>query len=142
MAATRQQARDEILAVVKAAVDAYNTAHSASVAVIYDDVDANKPDGTVTWIRAIVKHGPTPQQTLGAAGNRRFLNTGMLFAQVFTPFGDGNTVQDPLSDALIKALRQHQGETWFHGVAGKDVGKDGPWFQVNVTTEFLYHEAG
>lgn len=51
------------------------------------------------WARFSVRHGAAGQETLGAAGNRKFYRTGRAFIQLFVPPGTGRAVTDDLMEA-------------------------------------------
>ena len=139
---TRDQARDEIHGLLKAAVDAYNTAHAASYQVFYDDVDKAEKDAKGAHFRAFVRHGDGGQDTLGGAGRRRFSRTGVVTVQVMTPFGDGFTLSDALATVARNAFEgtSTANGVWFRRVTANEIGKTGGFQQVNVTASFEYTE--
>lgn len=112
----------------------------------YDNVKLDKPgeDGVTTqplpWGRTTVRIISSPQVT---QGRRRYETTGIVTVQVFTPFGDGHELGDPIVQMLLDILRAHVGSTdglWFFEIQGNEIGQDGPWFQTNVEAGFRYQE--
>src|SRR3546814_15437027 len=78
--------------------------------------------------------------SLGGAG-RRFRRTGILTIQIFTPFGDGLTIGDPLVDLVVDALEGEDtgsDRNEFRSVTANEVGDEGVWHQTNVTSGFEY----
>ena len=139
---TRAQARDEINGLLKAAVDAYNTANGSTYQVFYEDVDKAEKDATGAHLRAFIKHNEGEQLTLAGVGNRRFSRVGVVMVQVMTPFGDGFTLDDALVTVARNAFEgvSTPNGVWFRKVSVKDVGKTGGYQQTNVTANFEYTE--
>lgn len=149
-ATTITQARDEMLARLKAALDASSY---AGITVVYDDARQDQPTGDSAgpevppgrpWVRAGVRHSGGSQATLGSInGKRRQEMTGLVFMQVFTPFGDGQRASDELVEVLLNAYRTG-GATpsgvQFRNVRPEEIGKDGAWWQVNCLADFEYDQ--
>lgn len=138
MIASRTIARDEMLAMLKTAVETYVTVeHLSAIPVIYDDTKKAKP-ASGHWVYAKVQHVSGSRTSLGPGG--RFRQAGDLFIQVFTTKGDGLVVSDKLSAAIAAVYAGHASPSgvWFRDVVVKEIGEDGPWFQANVTVEFEY----
>ena len=142
MPLTMQQARDEVGAKVKAAVDAV-----VGLVAIWDDTKASPPSGDDAdpqpWVRVLIRHVDGFQSSLvGEAGNRRFTRLGLLTMQLFTPFGGGLAENDSIASALRAAVEgvSTPNGVWFRNARVAEVGQDGPWFQTNVLAEFEYDE--
>lgn len=135
---TLAQARDDINARLKAAVDAYD----ASLPVYYEDVGKREPEATAANLRVFVRHSDGDQDTLGGAGRRRFTRTGVVMVQVMAPFGDGFTLGDTLATVARNAFEgvSTPNGVWFRRVAVKEIGKTGNFYQTNVTANFEYTE--
>jgi hypothetical protein len=135
MIVDREQARDEMLALVQA------VATTKTLTAIYDDTKTATPD-TAAWIRASVRHNIGTRRCLGRTG--RHTQRGIVFIQIFSKTGDG--VDD--SDEYVKALggafrgKYTPGGVVFHDVYTREVGESGPWFQSNMTAEFEYDIVG
>jgi hypothetical protein len=141
MSLTLAEARDAVVEIVTTAWDA--APPSDSIAMHYDDVKADKPGGTteaLPFARTTVRILSSPQST---QGRRRYLTSGAVTVQIFTPFGDGHTLGDELSQIVLVALRGHVGSTgglWFFDAVQNEIGEDGPWFQTNVDATFRFQE--
>lgn len=146
-------ARNEILSRLKAALDG---SPYAGIAVVYDDAVADHPRGEQEvvppadpvvpsgkpWLRVGVRHADGTQASLGSLnGKRRQEQSGVLFVQMFTPFGDGQKTADPLGDLILDAYRSG-GATpsgvQFRSARRAEVGKDGAWFLTNCLVDFQY----
>lgn len=135
---TLTQSRDTINGLVKTGFDAQPT-----VDVVYEGVVAPSTDGQTPQVRVYIRHNAGGQDTLGRAGSgtRSFLRVGQVILQVFSPFGDGFT----LDDTLVTVARNcFEGVTangvWFRRVAIKEIGKAGRHYQTNVHADFEYTE--
>jgi hypothetical protein len=138
MISDRAQARDEILALVHTVADA----QTPDVLVVYDDVQEDKPSGTASWLRAVVRHNAGTRCTLGPGG--RHTQSGILFVQIFTPAGEGLAANDTLATALEAVFRGQStdGGVVFRDVVTREIGQDGPWFQSNLYVDFEYDLVG
>ena len=140
---TITQARDEIVALAKAAMDA--SVSFDSVVKIYQDTDKTPPDdGTTSWVEIAVLHNPDGfQTTLGGANTgRQFQRTGIVTIKVFTPKGGGLITSDALCTILLAA---YEGKTtassvWFRSAGVVEVGNEGKYHQSNVFATFEYEE--
>ncbi|RPJ39856.1 MAG: hypothetical protein EHM35_01225 [Planctomycetaceae bacterium] len=136
MIADREQARDEMLALVAAVVA------TQTITAVYDDTGTQPPDSTAAWIRAMVKHNTGTRRSLGPNG--RHTQSGIIFVQIFTKTGDGQTDADPLVKSLEAPFRGHAttGGVVFKDVYTREIGQSGPWFQNNMIVEFEYDLTG
>ena len=137
---TRAEARDEMCKRVKDALEAYATTKGLSITIVYDDVEGVPPGGKGCFFRVVPRHGDAGSHSLGAVGNRRFEATGVLFVQMFIPFGQGNKLADELDKALKDAVMSYDKGILFSRPSSKEVGKSGPWSQVNFSVWFAYDE--
>lgn len=96
------------------------------------------------WARVTVSHNISPQRTFGEEGNRRFDRLGIVTVQVFTPMSieQSVTLAEELGVIARDAFegRSTPGGVWFRNARLQEVGRDGPWWQLNVTAEFSYDE--
>lgn len=144
MTLTLAQARDAVISLVDAAWKADAT--TLSFPMLYDDVKGDNPGENASTTQATA-FGRTTLRTLtspqSTQGRRRFLTTAALTVQIFTPFGDGHTLGDPMAKVVLDALRGHVGSTggfWLSDIAANEIGQDGPWFQTNVVATARYQE--
>lgn len=135
---TPDQARNEMLAVFKAAWD------STGFAAVYQDVKSSVPaqvsNLNVPWARIVVKHFDGGQTGFGATVEKRFTNTGVIWVQIFSPVGDGLTKAYELSQLVLVAFCQARGSVWFRNMRMKEVGVSGAFEQINVLADFNYDD--
>lgn len=148
--ATVTNARNEILARLKAAIDASSY---SDLTVIYDDAHNSAPGTEVDppqvpsnkpWLRVGVRHSDGAQVSLGSVnGKRRQEMSGLVFVQVFTPAGDGLKQSDEIVEVVLDAYRTG-GATpsgvQFRSARFAEIGKDGAWHQTNCLVDFLYDQ--
>lgn len=111
------------------------------------DDEGFAPDNSQPWARAVILHGPSSQDVLGAAGaGRSFERNGSVVIQIFAPLSRGQGLTQAEALAII-AQNAFEGKTagaggciWFRNVSINEVGPDGGWFQINVNADFLYPE--
>ncbi|MCK9569016.1 phage tail terminator-like protein [Candidatus Pacearchaeota archaeon] len=135
MIADREQARDEMLALVQ------GVATANSLTAIYDD-SRTPPPATSAWVRATVQHNTGSRRSLGPRG--RHTQSGIVFVQIFSPAGDGLESNDEHTKAMEAAFRgaATPGGVVFHDVYTREIGLSGPWFQSNMTAHFEYDLVG
>ncbi len=152
--ATVTQARDDILAVVKTALEADPlTAPLVSGGrVIWDDSTVGAVPGTDTelpsppgqpWLRVGLRHAAGRQASLGSdTGRSRFERSGTLFIQVFTPVGDGMRTADQIVDILLRGIERKTTPSgaWFRNGRFEEAGKDGTWQTTLVLVDFQYDQ--
>jgi len=141
---TLAEARDAVALVINTAWLAASV--SSSIPMHWDDVKADKPGEDAITSRA-PSYAKTTVRTIGSPqttqGRRRFETTGTVTVQIFTPFGDGNTLGDALAQVILNALRSHVGSPAglsFFDIDPNEIGETGPWFQTNVVASIRYQE--
>jgi hypothetical protein len=143
---TFEEARDTILSLLKTKWDLNTPAITGAVPEVeYQNVDPGKTPlskGNKPWARAMVRHATGRQRSMGNAGNRLFQRNGVVTLQIFVPAGkQGLVVADRLGRIVVDAFEGEEtsaGNVWFRNTTYREVGVDGAWFQVNVTSEFEY----
>jgi hypothetical protein len=142
MPLTITQARDEILGVLKSAIDGSNSYKNTPI--VYDDAEESIPtDVRTSWIRATMRHATGVQATLGAAsGKARYNRTGTLAVQVFTPLSGGNVTSDALATIILQAYQNAPsvGGAWYSRFDFKELGRDRGWNLTLVLISFDYDE--
>ena len=153
-ASTVRDARDEILARLKAAIDASSF---ASIRVIWDDAagepDLGDPSNTppppdapagVPWLRAGIRHADGRNASLGSInGKKRHEMSGLVFVQVFTPAGDGLKKSYDIVQVVLDAFRSGGATAsgvQFQRARFREIGKSGAWHQTNCLVDFLYDQ--
>lgn len=139
MPATIEQARDQMLALVKAVAD------TNDVVMVWEGTAGDKPpDGPqVAWARGGVRHFLRRQATLsGSTGTRLYTSTGLLLVSLFTPTGKGLGEADRLAVLFRNAVEgvSTSGGVWFRNARTTEMGLDGSWWRTDVSADFEYDE--
>ena len=136
----RDEARDAVMGMLNTAL----TGMSDDVTILWDADEAPIPGAEDSWVRLSMRHQASPQSSLGrdAAAKRRYRTSGMVYVQLFTPLGDGQTKSDAISKVIVDAMRagRDTSSVLLRNAVAKEIGVDGSWFQVNVQSEFEYDE--
>lgn len=95
---------------------------------------------STTWLRLVIRHSDSRQETLGKEDNRKFDRSGFVIVQIFVPLDEGM-----VDDTLVSAVRNiFEGKTIssirFYGVNVREIGPDTKWFQINIEAPFNYEE--
>lgn len=131
---TSDQARDEILAIFKAAWD------TTGYIALYPDVGGKPPDDAA-WARVQTRHATGRQSSLtGGLGTKRWTQVGVLTVQVFAPQGDGMKEVYRLAELVLNAYRDAHGSVWYRNPRMREVGTSGAFEQINVLVDFTYDE--
>ena len=118
----------------------YWTANSLTAGLTFANESFDPPAST-EWVRAAVFHTGGDQDSLGGVNNRKFMRSGNITVQVFTPQDSGLSASDVLTEAVLAAL---EGLTFTlsnirtYGATINEVGPDNGWYQVNVDVPFEY----
>lgn len=103
----------------------------------FDNENAN-PD-TDVWVNVVVLHLNSMQDTIGHAGNRRFMEYGKAVVEIRTLTNIGTEVADALA-LLVRTI--FEGTSYdgiqFKATTTRPVAPDGKWNRVNVETPFTY----
>ncbi len=144
--ATTAQARDEILARLKAVADAVTP---TPLKLVFDDAPGQpaRTESTASrvapWARARVQHTTGRQASLsGANGVKRWERGGFLIVQLFTPMLEGQNLADSLGSIIRGAFEGYSTPSgvWFRNPRIQEVGSDGTWYQTNIFVDFQYDE--
>lgn len=116
----------------------------------FDNEEFDPPGGLdgrgVPWARCSVREITSEQQTLGPAGNRKFLRTALAKVDVFVPPASGRWDSDEYTmaaRALFEGRTSPLGTTiCFFGVDVQEVGliEDGRWDLSTISARFDYTE--
>ena len=145
---TYEEARDAVLDKFKARWDADTIAITGTAVpeVEYQNVDPSVSPlskGNKPWARVTMRHATAQQRSMGGLGERMFQRNGVVTIQIFVPTGkQGLVVADRLGKVAADAFEGEEtfaGNVWFRNTTYREVGIDGAWFQVNITTEFEYN---
>lgn len=132
---TIDEARDEILAVFKAAWD--TTGYSA----VWSDLPSDPPSTDAPWARPMLRHATGGQSSLANATRLKLhTHTGTLWVQIFVPLGQGDTVGYTLAQLVLNAYRDARGAVWYRNHRFREAGNSGAFAQVNCLIDFSYDQ--
>jgi hypothetical protein len=139
MTATVTQARDQIYALYKAAMDA----NSADTVIVYDDAKTPTPEDASSWARISVRHTSGGQSTISRNGGiSRYTRTGTVYVNLFEMPGAGLNSLDALAKIALDAFegKTTSGNVWFTKAQVRELGIVEGWYQTNVLINFSYDE--
>lgn len=132
---TPDAARDEMLAVFKAAWDA------TGYHVAWSDNAAGAPPDEEPWARVTVRHADGMQGALSnAVGARLQTYVGTLWVDLYVPKGQGVTMGYTLARLVIEAYRAARGAVWYRRLRFQEAGDDGAFSRVIVLIDFTYDD--
>lgn len=89
--------------------------------------------------RFLIRHVGGQQATLSGHPGSRFTHAGVVIIQMLTPIEDAANFAKAQQLAQV-ALSAFQGQAikdiWFRNVRYTEIGRDGIFYQINVTAEF------
>ena len=138
MPATRTEARDQALALFKAAWDA----QTAPVPpLIYDGTTKQSPAPPSPWARVSFQNTVSEQRSIGGPV-RDFERNALLIVQIFSAPDDGLSSADVYAKVAMDALegKRTSGGLYFTRVSARDAGKSGAWNLTIVTAQCTYDE--
>lgn len=145
MPATFEQADDEMMA-------RFNTAwlagsESSSIPVAWPnrrfDIDSVRQGDTgqaAAWVRFTTQHVTGSRRAIG--GNL-WRNRGLITVEIYVPGEQGNSLHRKLCRIAADAFRNQTTDSGvaFFNTRLREIGNDGPWYRVDVLTDFQYSEA-
>lgn len=139
MSLTYTEARDEIMAKLKAAFDSVPIS-----SVHYPDMAFTIPSGSVAWARVTYDVLGSNQASFsdGSTG-RKWRRNGIIGIQLFYPLGGGSTDAWDAAKVVADAFegKTTPGGVWFREILGPNaIGPSGGFSQVNMTIAFNYDE--
>tara|TARA_R110002167_G_scaffold93122_2_gene249824 strand:+ start:20645 stop:21058 length:414 start_codon:yes stop_codon:yes gene_type:complete len=100
-----------------------------------------KPAADLPWARVTVAHEAGEQDSLGKAGDRKYLRRGRVLVQLFGPVDQGLRALDLLADATRDIFEGTQfSGLYFVSADVRESGQDGEWFQLVIDAPFDYQE--
>lgn len=109
-----------------------------SITAVYDNGPDEHPDDAL-WVRWTVLPGASNQIELGA--NPSYRTVGVAVAQIFQPIKQGDKAALELADVIVTTFRAVTDTgVKFLVPSVRVVGRDGAWWQVNVTCPFQCDE--
>lgn len=153
MVATFDVARDDILGEFNTAWEANApavTPGGSAPVVFWDGIpEPAPPPDDAPWARVQIRHVTGGVTGIGGpvGERRRHTQTGIVTVQIFVPtILDSTPVGVSVSEELAKvALAAFRVQRTTNGVIFREarineVGSDGPWYNVNVLSDFEYDE--
>jgi hypothetical protein len=136
MSLTRAQARDQILALLKAKTDTIS-----GLVVLWDDAQKDPPSDNVStqWARVDVRH---VDSRAAFVGHRRYTKTGLLTISLYSPLNQGLSNSDDWCRTIESAFQgvSTANGVWFRNTRSSEAGRDRVWFRTDIVTEFSYDE--
>jgi hypothetical protein len=111
--------------------------------IVYEDDEDGSPDREGPFVRITVQHADGSQRTLGETGNRQFEHEGIAFVQVFAPIRASGSmdVAQRLAEVAVAAFEgKRTASVWFRNVRINEIGRSGPFFQINVAADFQWSQ--
>lgn len=142
MTATYDEARDDMLGVVKAAAAAV----APGIHIEWQGKEnATPPPQDGEWLSVSLRHGAQGQASLSCEhGKRRWRRNGMLHVQCFAPLSAGGlkramALACAMRDA-IQVVKSTPRGVWFRDPDAREIGPDRNWFNANTSARFTYDE--
>lgn len=139
-------ARDELMTLVLSTLEA---AGWPSTPLWQADLKDRPSDGSSPWARAGMVHNPQSGRAVAVGapledGPRLYRYFGQVYIQLFTPLGDGLSLSDAVSKVAVNAMRRGRtpSNVRTSNAVSQEIGRDGPWYQVNVLADFEYYDRG
>ncbi len=110
------------------------------------DNEDYKPAADTAWVRVAVRHNSSSLEAIGgtgAGGFNKFMRSGRVFIQVFTPIDQGTNEADTLAQAaraIFEGVTLSSNAIRFNNVIIREIGPDGSWYKINVECLFDYDE--
>ena len=111
-----------------------------SMPMLWDGVEGDAPTEGEPFARTSIRHDTGEKTTVGKGG--RYRRDGSVIVQCFGRWGDGGREARKMAEVVASALdtgRTPSG-AWFRNVGHQDAGRDGAYFQTNVTAAFTYQQ--
>ena len=119
-------------------MEMYLAEYDGQFTIALDNKIATAPPGE-EWVRLTINFEDGFQDSLGTAGNRKYLKTGTIFVQVFFPINKGTDDSDTLvgnSANLFDGVRIE--DLWMFNGRVKTIGSDGEFYQQNAIIDFEF----
>lgn len=100
------------------------------------------PKDPAPWVRLTIIFNDGRQSSLGDIGNRKFIKSGFVNAQIFTPSGTGTDKNDEMAQDslnLLDSIRIDQ-KLWMYNGKIQTIGDSGGYYQQNVVIEFNFED--
>lgn len=139
MSLTITQARDDMLSMVKAAIDASSY---ASMKIIWDDVEPDEATSAdEVYMKVDINHLFGGQTSLGRP-RARFTRRGVIRCCIYALRGSGMSTSDEIAQIVLDAFegQSSPGGVWFRNASPQERQQDGKRSRLDVVIEFTYDE--
>ena len=145
-----EDAYDEMFGLINSAWEAGAPAVNGGTAppIEWPNMQGDGPplnDGNAPWARVSILHDPNgrDRHSLGGSIGSVFTARGTLTVQIFCPTGKQGLVGPArLGKVLLDAFEgKRGGVVRLTKSTQREIGRDGTWFQVNVSARFAYDVA-
>ena len=119
----------------------WSAAWGAKPALVHVVYENQKYDPTgVPYLRLEMLDGDSFQAGIGAVGNRRFRNTGLVLVSILVPQGAGDDIPRQWADLVAEVWRgQKVGDLQFLVPTVDRIGPtSGAWWQINVWAPYYW----
>lgn len=104
-----------------------------------DEMRSGDTGGPSSWARITLQHTSGVNK---AIGGRLWQNKGLITVEVRVPGEQGNSLHRKLCRTAANAFRRKSTASGvrFQESRLREIGNEGPWYRVDVLTEFQYSE--
>ena len=137
---TIEQARDAIVSEFETGWT--NLSLNPDFIVYQNKEDQAPPTNRETWCRFVLTHSFSGKASLGNAnGQSRFERNLIMTVQLFTEASNGLDDATPqgIVDIFEGGIASLPG-IWFRNVNPNEIGRDGVWYQTNITADVIYDQ--
>lgn len=95
------------------------------------------------WVRLSVTHNTATQQSLGGAGQRKFLRFGSFFVSIYVPENTGLQTADTIANSvrqLMEGVSLNNNDIRMNACTITEIGIVDGWLLVQAETVFNYTE--
>lgn len=142
---TTSAAYDLVCGLIKDAWAA--SATTSSIPISWEATPADKPGEddhgySDPYARVFVTANGGQQDSMGAPGAARFLDTGLITVQIFVKNGAGKSQLRAIADVVMTRLRRPPTgfAVWFRDVGLVEVGVDGNHYNGNVVATYEHQQ--
>lgn len=129
----------------EAIYERFRTLWGSTSPYTFDNEDYEPPVGDA-WVRLSVRHNASVLEAIGGrgyGGMNKFMRSGRVFIQVFTPINQGTREADTLAQtarAIFEGITISSNAIRFNNAVVREIGPDNSWYQINVECSFDYDE--
>lgn len=123
-------------------LDQFTVGWAEATPIAYEDEEFNKPSDDSAYVRLSIKEMVSRQDTLGTAGNRKYVREGSAFVEIYVPEGAGTKAADDLAELVRTVLEgvRISGGLWFLDTNVRETGPSNAYFAVVCESIFNYEQ--